>query len=70
MLAVPLLDKKTLVGVIEVVNKVNGPHFNETDRHVTEIFASLAASVITHARLVEENLRTERLAAVGQAPSP
>ncbi len=67
LLAVPLLDKETLVGILEVVNKVGGGHFSTTDLHVMEIFASLAATAIANARLIEENLRAERLAAVGQA---
>jgi signal transduction histidine kinase len=67
LLAVPLLDKETLVGVLEVVNKVGGDHFRDTDLHVMEMFASLAATAIANARLIEENLQAERLAAVGQA---
>ena len=67
LLAVPMLDKDALVGVLEVVNKVDGDAFTDVDRHVMEIFASLAATVIANARLVEENLRTERLAATGEA---
>ena len=67
LLAVPMLDKDSLVGVLEVVNKVDGDAFTDVDRHVMEIFASLAATVIANARLVEENLRAERLAATGEA---
>ena len=67
LLAVPLVDRDTLIGVVEVVNKVGGGAFTETDLHVMEMFASLAATSITNARLIEENLRAERMAAIGQA---
>lgn len=67
ILAVPLVDRDELIGVIEVVNKVGGPHFTETDLHVMEIFGGLVATSIANARLIEENLQAERLAALGQA---
>lgn len=66
LLAVPMLRKGQLVGVIEVVNKLNGA-FNDADTHILEVFGSLAAGVVLNARLIEENLRSERMAAVGQA---
>ena len=65
LLAVPLVDENELVGVVEVVNKHGGGGFNESDQRVMEMFSSQAASVITRSRLIEENLRSERLAAVG-----
>lgn len=65
LLAVPMVRKGELVGVIEVVNKVDGA-FNDADQHILELFASMAAGVLLNARLIEENLRSERLAAVGQ----
>jgi len=67
LLAVPLLDREDLIGVIEVVNKVGGSHFTDADLHVMEIFAGLVATSIANARLIEENLQAERLAALGQA---
>lgn len=67
LLAVPLLDRDNLIGVIEVVNKVGGRHFTEADLHVMEIFGGLVATSIANARLIEENLQAERLAALGQA---
>ncbi len=67
ILAVPLVDRDELIGVIEVVNKVGGPHFTDTDLHVMEIFGGLVATSIANARLIEENLQAERLAALGQA---
>jgi signal transduction histidine kinase len=67
LLAVPLVDKDALIGVIEVLNKVGGGAFSDADLHVMEMFSSLAATAITNARLIEENLHTERMAAIGQA---
>lgn len=67
LLAVPMIDKDHLVGVIEVVNKVGGDSFTSTDLHVMEMFSSLAAAAVTNARLIEANLREERMAAIGQA---
>jgi len=67
LLAVPLIDRDELVGVIEVVNKVGGAHFTGVDLHVMEMFSALTASALANARLIEKNLRAERLAALGQA---
>ena len=67
LLAVPMLDRDNLVGVLEVVNKRDGAPFSELDTHVMEMFASLAATSVTNARLIEEQIRNERLAAIGQA---
>ena len=67
VLAVPMIDREALVGVLEVVNKVGGGAFTDTDTHVMEMFSSVAATAIVNARLIEENLRAERLAAIGQA---
>ena len=67
VLAVPLIDHDELLGVLEVLNKVGGGPFTDADLHVLEMFSSLAASSLANARLIEENLRAERLAAIGQA---
>jgi len=67
LLAVPMVDREELVGVLEVVNKVGGGAFTAFDMHVMAMFSSLAASAIVSARLVEERVRNERLAAIGQA---
>lgn len=67
ILAVPMFDREELIGVIEVLNKVDGQGFSETDLRVMEMFSGLAGSAIANARLIESNLRKERLAAIGQA---
>ncbi|MBX7255577.1 MAG: GAF domain-containing protein [Candidatus Hydrogenedentes bacterium] len=67
LLAVPLVDRDKLVGVLEVVNKIGGGPFTGIDSRIMEMFGGLVASAIANARLIEENLRAERLAAIGQA---
>ncbi len=67
LLAVPMVDHDRLVGVLEVLNKIDGDYFSTLDMRVMEMFAGLAATAITNARLVEEKIKTERMAAIGQA---
>lgn len=67
LLAVPLVDRDDLIGVLEVVNKIGDEAFSDTDLHVMEMFSSLAATAIANARLIEENLASARMAAIGQA---
>ena len=67
VLAVPLLDRDRLIGVLEVLNKTDGTPFTQVDIAIMEMFGSLVATAIANARLIEENLQTERLAAIGQA---
>lgn len=67
LLAVPLVDRVDLIGVLEVVNKVDGDAFTEADRHVLEMFSSIEATAIANARLIEKDLRGERLIAIGEA---
>jgi signal transduction histidine kinase len=67
LLAVPLVDRDSLIGVVEVVNKLGGGPFTTADMHVMEMFGGLVATSIANARLIDENLRAERLAAIGQA---
>lgn len=69
LLAVPMVDRERLVGVLEVVNKVDAGAFSTFDERIMEMFASLGASVIVQARLIEENLQAERMAAIGQTVS-
>ncbi len=67
ILAVPLLNQEDLVGVLEVVNKRGGGSFSDFDQRILEMFSSIVATVLTNANLIEENLRSERLAAIGTA---
>lgn len=67
LLAVPMIERDRLVGVLEVVNKVGADAFSPLDEHVMAMFSSLAATAVVNARLIERQFRTERLAALGQA---
>ncbi len=55
VVAVPLLIKRQVIGVLELLNKTEGK-FNEDDLHVAETLAQWAAAAIENARLVS-NLR-------------
>ncbi|MCP4642396.1 MAG: GAF domain-containing sensor histidine kinase [bacterium] len=67
LLAVPMMDRDRLVGVLELLNKEGGGAFAEADLRVMEMFSGLVATVIANARLIDENIRAARLAALGQA---
>jgi signal transduction histidine kinase len=66
ILASPMIRQCKLIGVLEVINKGNGEAFSDSDRLLLEAIADLAAIAIENARLLKENIRKERLAAVGQ----
>lgn len=67
ILAVPLEDRGRLVGVLEVLNKIDGDSFTDFDAELMEMFAGLVGAAIANARLIEANMRSQRLAAIGQA---
>ncbi len=67
LLAVPMMDRDRLIGVLEVVNKVGGASFSEMDEHVMAMFSSVAATAVVNARLINQQIRNERLAAIGEA---
>lgn len=66
ILAVPMIQRGRLIGVVEGVNKRGGGGFSERDEKVLTILAAQAALVLENARLFEENLRQTRLSALGQ----
>jgi signal transduction histidine kinase len=67
IIAVPMLRKDRLIGVIEVLNKRSDGPFTDDDRRMLEVLAHQAAIAIENAQLFEANLKAERLAAIGQA---
>ncbi len=67
ILATPMFDRGKLVGVLELVNKIGGGPFSLLDQHVIEMFSALVASTVVSARMIENEIRTERLAAIGHA---
>ncbi len=67
ILATPMFDRGRLVGVLELINKIGGDSFTPLDQHVMEMFSALAASTVVSARMIENEIKTERLAAIGHA---
>jgi PAS domain S-box-containing protein len=59
ILAVPLMSKGKLLGVVEAINQMNNADFNERDQRLLEAFASHAAIAIENARLFR-TLREEK----------
>ena len=51
LLAVPMVTKDRVIGVLEVINKMDGAPFNENDKNLLSAFASNAAVGIENARL-------------------
>lgn len=61
LLAVPLIFKERAIGVIELINKAEGP-FNQQDQEILETLAGSAAIAIENARLYDElERRAEQL---------
>ena len=54
ILAVPLLAKGRVVGVIEAINRLDNQPFSEDDLKIFEAFASQAAVAIENAQLFED----------------
>src|SRR5258706_5070475 len=59
ILAVPMLVKDKLIGVMEAINRADGSPFNDQDVQMLETFASQAAIAIENARLFE-SIRQEK----------
>jgi signal transduction histidine kinase len=69
LLAVPLVRRGRLIGVIEVLNKNSGAFFSDDDQTILETLAHQAAIAIENARLYQDSLAKERLASLGQGIS-
>ncbi|MCD4819564.1 MAG: GAF domain-containing protein [Candidatus Cloacimonetes bacterium] len=65
LLAVPLKIKDKIIGVIELVNKKNS-FFRKSDLEFLEIIASQVSITLERQRIVEEKIRAERLASMGE----
>jgi len=61
LLAVPLIVKGRLTGVLAVYNKQGAAHFNEDDQRLLAIIASQSAQVIENARLSAEQHKLARM---------
>jgi signal transduction histidine kinase len=69
MLAVPMIRRGRIIGVIEVLNKRSGAFFSEEDLSILQILAHQAAITIENARLYKENIQKEHLASLGEGIS-
>jgi signal transduction histidine kinase len=69
LMCVPVLVGNTMIGVMEAVNKRQGGCFTEADQKLFESISNHAGEAIEKARLIEENLKSMRLATIGQTLS-
>ncbi len=60
LLSVPLVYKKELLGVINVLNSKEKPSFDAEDQKLLESFAHLATVAIIRSRLLEVRLKQQR----------
>ncbi len=67
ILCVPLDIDNKCIGALEAVNKKEGSGFDEHDLLLAEAVASQIAVAIQNVQLTDEAIRTERLAAIGEA---
>jgi Nif-specific regulatory protein len=54
IMAVPMMHRGELIGVIEVVNRMDGQDFAEGDSKILQVFATLAATATHNARIYED----------------
>lgn len=67
LVATPMIRDGKLIGVLEVLNKNDSKPFDEMDAKVLEIMAEHAAAAIVKAKLIQQNIQAQRLAAMGTA---
>lgn len=67
LVATPMVRDGNLIGVLEVLNKIDDKPFDQLDAKVLEIMAEHAAAAIVKARLIQQNIQSQRLAAMGTA---
>lgn len=67
ILAVPMIRKDRLIGVVEAINKKQNNAFTNADIAILRVLADLAAIAIENAQLYAEKVQAERLAAMGEA---
>ena len=67
MLAVPMLSRNNLIGVLVAINQINQEYFSEEHQKLLNVFAGLTASHVDNIRLSEENLSQTHLTDLGQS---
>lgn len=66
LMAVPIFVGSEILGVMEAVNRRKGRGFGRLDLKLFESIANHVGEVLEKARLIDENVKTARLAAIGQ----
>ena len=66
LICTPIRYKESVVGALTVVNKLRGKDFDNYDLTLLEAIASQAGIAIERSRLIEENLQSARMAAIGE----
>lgn len=66
ILCVPIKVGNRVIGALSAVNKRNNKDFNFLDLKICEAIASQAGVAIERAKLIEENMKAARLAAIGE----
>ena len=61
ILCVPLKIKERVIGVSQVINKLDGSNFNEEDKETLSLLCAHAAIAVENARLHHEILRTQQI---------
>ena len=67
MLAVPIISRNNLIGVLVAINQKNQEAFSENHQKLLYIFAGLTAIHVDNIRLSEENLSHTHLSDLGQS---
>lgn len=65
LIGVPLKIKEKIIGVVELVNKKSSG-FDEDDMELLKLVATQISLALERARLVEEKIKVERLASIGE----
>ena len=60
LMAAPLIHKDTVLGVIEVVNRLDGSAFEESDLALLQVFANLVVSAARNAKSFDQLNKTNR----------
>lgn len=61
ILCVPLKIKERVIGVSQVINKLDGSNFNEEDKETLSLLCAHAAIAVENARLHHEILRSQQI---------
>ncbi|KQC10544.1 MAG: hypothetical protein APR54_03075 [Candidatus Cloacimonas sp. SDB] len=68
LICVPLQIEDKIIGVLELINKIE-TDFNNEDMDLLKLVGSQISLALQRARLVEEKIRIERLASIGETIS-